>query len=144
LNAFAASMKPKRLGILLASLLIAQVFLNYSSLINAHAEQKTPDIFTGIDVAYENLTETKKLIDEVCSCTNLFIVGCTGITYNPTRLDETCQYIYDKGLSFIIYSERPPQTEWLESAKTRWGNRFLGFYVFDEAGGHQLDLQRYR
>jgi hypothetical protein len=137
-------MKLKQLGILLISLLIAQVFLNYSSLINAHAEQKTPDIFIGIDVAYENLTEIKKLIDEVSSYTNLFVIGCTGITHNPAKLDETCQYLYDKGLSFIIYSEWPPQTGWLESAKTRWGDRFLGFYAFDEAGGHQLDLQRYR
>jgi hypothetical protein len=142
--AFAASMKPKRLGILLVSLLIAQVFLNYGSFIDAHAEQKTPDIFIGIDVAYENLTEIKKLIDEVSSYTNLFIIGCTGITYSPAKLDETCQYAYDKSLSFIIYSEWPPQTEWLESAKTRWEDRFLGFYVFDEAGGHQLDLYRYR
>lgn len=137
-------MKPKRLGILLVSLLIAQVFLNYGSFIDAHAEQKTPDIFIGIDVAYENLTEIKKLIDEVSSYTNLFIIGCTGITYSPAKLDETCQYAYDKSLSFIIYSEWPPQTEWLESAKTRWEDRFLGFYVFDEAGGHQLDLYRYR
>jgi hypothetical protein len=137
-------MKLKQLGILLISLLIAQVFINYSSLINAHAEQKTPDIFIGVDAAYENLTEIKKLIDEVSSYTNLFVIGCTGITHNPAKLAETCQYVYDKGLSFIIYSEWPPQTRWLESAKTKWGDHFLGFYAFDEAGGHQLDLQRYR
>jgi hypothetical protein len=144
LIAFAASMKTRRLGILLVSLLVAQVFLNYSSSISTHAEQKTSDVFVGIDAAYENLTEIKKLIDEVSSYTNLFIIGCTGITHNSTKLDETCGYVYDKGLYFIIYSEWPPQTEWLESAKTRWGDHFLGFYVFDEPGGHQLDLSQYR
>jgi hypothetical protein len=98
----------------------------------------------GVDVAYENLTEIKKLIDEISSYTNLFVIGCTGITHNLTTLDETCQYVYDKGLSFIIYSEIAPRTEWLEDAKTRWGNRFLGFYAYDEIGGLQLDLRKPR
>lgn len=123
-------MKPKRLGVLLVSLLIVQVFLNYASLINVHAEQESPDIFIGVDVAYENLTEIKKLIDEVSSYTNLFVIGCTGITHNLTKLDETCQYIYDKGLSFIIYIEWLPQTEWLESAKKKMGRPFFGILRF--------------
>jgi hypothetical protein len=144
LIAFAATMKPKRLGTLLVALLIAQVFLNYSSLINAHAEQKTPDIFIGIDVAYENLTEIEKLIDEVSSYTNLFVIGCTGITQNATKLDEICQYVYEKELFFIVFRERAPQTEWLEDAKRRWGDRFLGLYAYDEVGGWQLDHQEYR
>jgi hypothetical protein len=155
LIAFAATMKPKRLGILLVSLLIAQVFLNYSSLINAHAEQKTPDIFIGIDVAYENLTEIKKLIDEVSSYTNLFVIGCTGITQdlirnatsdriigeNLTKLEEICQYAYDKGMSFMIYRDLPyfSNRTWPENARTRWGDKFLGFYFLDEIGGRQLD-----
>jgi len=29
-------------------------------------------------------------------------------------------------------------------AKERWGNRFLGFYAFDEVGGYQLDSNQYR
>jgi hypothetical protein len=144
LIAFAASMKLRQLGVLLVSLLIVQVFLNYGSLINVHAEQGSPDIFIGVDVAYENLTEIKKLIDEVSSYTNLFVIGCTGITHNATKLNETCQYVYDKGLSFIVFREMAPQTEWLEDAKKRWGDRFLGFYAYDEIGGWQLDLQKYR
>jgi hypothetical protein len=104
----------------------------------------SPDLFVGVDVAYEDLTATKKLINEVSSYTNLFVIGCTGITQNSTKLNETCQYVYDKGLSFIIYRERPLRTEWLEDAKKRWGDRFLGIYAFDEAGGYQLDSQEYR
>jgi hypothetical protein len=75
------------------------------------------------------------------------VIGSTGITYDETKLNETCQYIYDRGLSFIIFTERPPNsTQWLnyDYAKGRWGDRFLGLYVYDEVGGRQLDLYKYR
>jgi hypothetical protein len=116
---FVASMKPKYLVALLVSLLIVPIFLYYGFRVNAPAKQESLDLFMGIDVAYENLTEIKTLIDEISSYTNLFVIGCTGITHKATRLNETCQYAYDKGLSFIIYSGRTPRTEWLEDATKR-------------------------
>ena len=67
------------------------------------------------------------------------MIGSTGITYNQARLNETCQYLYDKDLSFIIYTEHRFQPQWFEDAKNRWGSHFLGYYVFDEPGGRQLD-----
>ena len=138
-------MKTKFLIALLISLLIVPVFLYYGFRVNAPATKKEPlDLFVGVDVAYGNLTEIKKLIDETSSYTNLFVIGCTGITHNTTLLNETYQYIYDKNLSFIIYRERPFRTEWLEDAKKRWGNHFLGIYAFDETGGYQLDSQEYK
>ena len=133
-------MKPFYLIVLLVSLLIIPIFLDYGFVVDVSAEQELLDFFLGVDVAYENLTEIRNLIDEVSSYTNLFVVGCTGITYNSTKLNETCQYIYDKGLYFIVYRDIAPRTEWLKQAKERWGDRFLGFYVFDEVGGRQLDL----
>jgi hypothetical protein len=135
-------MKLEYFVIFLVNLLIVPAFLNYNLLFNANAEQE-PDLFLGVDVAYEDLVETKKLIDEVGSYTNLFVIGCTGITYNNTKLNEICEYLYDKGLYFIVYREIPPQREWIEEAKKRWVNRFLGFYVFDEVGGRQLDLHEH-
>jgi len=126
-------------------LLVVPILLNSSFLVFASTKKQSPDIFVGVDVAYENLTEIKKLIDEISSYTNLFVIGCTGITDNLTKLDETCQYVYDKGLSFIIYREHTaPHTEWLEDAKKRWGDHFLGFYAYDEVGGRQLDLRKNR
>ena len=98
-----------------------------------------PEVYVGIDVAYNDIPAIKELITEVKSYTNLFIIGCTGITDDEQRLDETCQYIYDQNMYFIIYSERSPQTRWIETAKNRWGDRFLGYYAFDEIGGRQLD-----
>ena len=78
-------MKTKYLIALLISLLIVPVFLYYGFRVNAPATKKEPlDLFVGVDVAYENLTEIKKLIDETSSYTNLFVIGCTGITHNTT------------------------------------------------------------
>jgi hypothetical protein len=137
-------MKTKCLVVFLISLLTFQVFLNSSFPVHAQTENQPPDVFFGVDVAYENLTEIKTLINEISPYTNLFGIGCTGITHNITRLDEICQYVYDKGLSFIVYTERRLQCQWLEDAKNRWGERFLGFYFWDENGGKQLDLFEYK
>jgi hypothetical protein len=66
----------------------------------------SPGVYVGIDAAYDNETITA-LIDEVSSYTNLFIVGCTAITENESMLNSICQYLYDKGMSFIIYQDVP-------------------------------------
>ena len=103
-------------------------------------DREPADVFVGIDVAYDDIPAIKELIDEVKSYTNLFVIGCTGITYDEKKLNETCQYVYDREMFFIIYAaESCPRTQWIEIAKNRWGDRFLGFYAFDEVGGRQLD-----
>ncbi len=138
-------MKPIYPVVMLVSLLIMMLFLRIGVPANNVARKEPSDLFVGIDAAYENMEETKQTIDEVSSYTNLFILGCTGITHNDTRLDEMCQYIYDKGMYFMVYREHyAPPTEWLEEAKAKWGDRFLGFYAYDEAGGWQLDFQGHR
>ncbi|MCW4016468.1 MAG: hypothetical protein NWF06_08875 [Candidatus Bathyarchaeota archaeon] len=101
--------------------------------------EELPDVYVGIDVAYEDLASIKELIDEVQSYTNTFVIGCTGITYDTEKLNDTCQYLYDRNMFFIIYSEHAPRAEWIESATSTWGKYFLGYYAFDEAGGRQLD-----
>jgi hypothetical protein len=134
-------MKLGRLGVLLVSLLIIQVLLCHNFRVGSTATGtgSPPDVFVGVDVAYENLTATKQLADEISSYANLFIIGCTGVTYSQTQLNDLCQYLYDRGFYFIVYRESAPQTQWLDYAKQEWGDRFLGFYAFDELGGRQLD-----
>jgi len=65
------------------------------------------DFYFGIDAAYGDSEAIKVLIDEVSAYTNLFIVGCTAISHNQTRLEEICQYLYDRDMSFIIYQDSP-------------------------------------
>ncbi len=93
----------------------------------------------GVDVAYGDIAAVKSRIDEVSSYTNLVVIGSTVITYDPAKCNEVCQYAYDRGLYFMIYSSDRLQQKWVEEAKNRWGDRFLGIYVWDEAGGKQLD-----
>jgi hypothetical protein len=127
----------------LTSILLGSFFI--SSVFTPKAQAKTPDVFVGVDVAYENMTEIKNLINEISSYTNFFVIGCNAITRDKTKLEEICQYLYDKGSSFIIYQEWPLGypfvSNWLETAKSRWGEHFLGIYYLDESGGRQLDLE---
>lgn len=109
-------------------------------LANEKSIEAFADVYVGVDVAYENMEENKKLIDQVSSYTNLYVLGCTGITHNNTKLNELCQYAFDKDLSFIIYTERRLQYQWVEQAKILWGEKFLGFYFWDENAGFQIDL----
>jgi hypothetical protein len=110
-----------------------------------------PDVFVGIDVAYDNVAEIKLLVDEIRSYTNTIVIGSAGITFDMAKLDDVCQYVYDRGFYFMIYAHpiNDPdalvvQRQWVLDAKPRWGERFLGLYAFDEPGGRQLDNASYK
>ena len=128
--------------IIITSLLIASLLLRYGLVKTDPAKGEYVDVYIGIDVAYDNLEEIKTLVDAASPYTNLFIIGSVDIAHNETKLHDLSQYLYDKGLSFIVYTEMPPQIgmPWIEHAKALWGSRFLGLYVHDEPGGKQLDL----
>jgi hypothetical protein len=134
----------KYLAIIPVSLIILSLFV-----IGFHGSQKPKeeplDLFVGVDVAYADLPVIKRFVDEISNYTNLFVIGWTGITYNSELLNETCQYVYDHHLSFIVYTDVGWyfRTEWLEYAQQTWGNKFLGLYAMDEVGGKQLDLARW-
>ena len=139
-------MKPVFLYVI-ASFLLALVFVaGILVYVESQPDLKAPDIFFGIDAAYDNMTALKQRVDQVRSFTNFFIVGSYGVTFNKTRVDDLCQYLYDRGLSFAVFahtnrdSDMPiNQSEWSIFAEQRWGNRFEGLYCYDEPGGHQVD-----
>ncbi|HZW83312.1 MAG TPA: hypothetical protein VFF14_07855 [Candidatus Deferrimicrobium sp.] len=146
-------MKLKKLAILLIPLLFLSVLVSFDS--GAKGEEKTPtDLYFGVDVAFESLGETLRIVDEVSSYTNLFVIGCYGPVaqsnhsrpiYNETRLSSISEYVYQKGLSFIVYSDDPrfPSAAWLTNARADFGDKFLGIYYYDEPGGRQLDQANY-
>jgi hypothetical protein len=122
---------------------------------------QTSDVYVGIDLAYGLVKEhgfpdyeameknVKSVIDQVSSYTNFFVLGASGLANNATRLKETLQYAYEKGLSFVSFSPgvfyHETSAEWYNYARNIWGNRLLGFYTNiprgDEPGGRQLDNQ---
>ncbi|MHA2323778.1 MAG: hypothetical protein ACXACB_00135 [Promethearchaeota archaeon] len=132
------------MSIFLVLLLVGSILLLYSFVAYNPTEKLSSDVFIGVDVAYDDIKAIKELINEISPYTNTFVIGSTGITTNPTKLDDVGQYLFDKEMYFIIYYEMPPPIEVLEEYKTRWGERLLGFYAHDEIGGRQLDLYEYR
>jgi hypothetical protein len=129
--------------VILIPLLIVSLFLTRESF---DGDDKPLDVFVGVNVAYDNVDEIKLLVDQAGSYINTIVIGSVGITHNFTKLDDVCQYIYDRGLHFMIYAHplNDPdallvQRQWVLDAKPRWGEYFLGLYAFDEPGGRQLD-----
>ena len=45
---------------------------------------------------------------------------------------------------FISYLGYPWLHTWLDTARERWGNKFLGIYLYDEPGGKQIDNRQWR
>jgi len=93
------------------------------------------------------------LIDRVKSYSNLFILQSGPISANETATNEICDYAVANKLNIIVYFgdlaptilERKNLTwrsSWLNSAKSRWGENFLGVYYYDERGGIFLDTDK--
>ena len=120
-------MKLKQPTVLLILLLILPLFLNCSLTAKAAATQTSPSLYFGVDVAFGSIAATEQLIDNISSYTNFFVIGCTE-NYNETRLTIISQYIYNKGLTFIVYSDnsRYPSRQWLATAKSNVGQQFPG------------------
>jgi hypothetical protein len=146
-------MKPKYviLAVILILLLTVPVFLYYGFLATTTVKGEPSGLFVGVDMAYDNIEEIKQLMDEISPYTNTIVIGSTGITYNMTRLGEVCQYAYDRGFYFMIYShpifdpeKLVIQRQWVLDAKPKWGEHFLGLYAYDEPGGRQLDDAEYK
>ena len=149
--------------VLLSFLLIMSIFiiLNFE---NTSKAQTPLDVYVGVDMGYGGWLNSsaatataKTLIDQVYPYTNLFVVGTTGISNDARTLNDTLQYAYDKGLSFISFI--PPYfwipydsnyslrvAQWCEDAKNTWGDKMLGFLCPTqiEPGGQQLDLWPHR
>jgi hypothetical protein len=104
----------------------------------------SPDIFVGVEMAYDGVEDAKNLINRIKGYTNLFVIGTPDITHNVTKLDEVSQYAIDADLNLILFmypTEEAAfdQAQWLADARDKWGDRFLGVYAYDEWGGHQVD-----
>jgi hypothetical protein len=120
------------------------------SLIYVHIEAwnraaKEDTLFFGVTFGLDTADEAKLLTDKVKGYTNLFIVDSWTISGNETALNEVCDYAAKAGLKFIVFFDiishvrYPWHLSWLEKAKERWGDKFLGIYLYDEPGGKQID-----
>jgi hypothetical protein len=134
-------------SLLLCTILIVVLFVGtYFSLSNRTKVSQTVDVYVGVDAAYDNMDDLKARIDQVKDYTNIFVLGSIGITLDEAKLNEMCDYINVRGLSFATYTHTTENTSfdfnqsiWLDYAKQQWSDAFLGLYSYDEPGGHQID-----
>jgi hypothetical protein len=108
------------------------------------------DFYVGVSFCGDTTAEAVQLIDRIKTYTNLFVLQSGPVSENETATNEICQYAVDSGLKFIAFfgdlSYRALdqrgllwRLSWLDYAKQRWGDSFLGLYYYDEPGGIQLD-----
>jgi len=130
--------------ILITVIVTASVLVSYS--ITNHKTDSTP-FYVGVTFCGNTTTEAKLLIDKVKDYTNLFVLQSWPISNNETDTTEICDYATASGLNIIVNlgvnqtydRDWTWQFPWLESAKQRYGNQFLGTYYDDEPAGVQLD-----
>ena len=136
----------RKLAVLTAIVLIVLISISLFLTLNQTSSRQ---FYVGVEYAYGNqVIEVQALVDRVKSYTNLFVLGSVGLTFNQTALTEASDYIFHAKLNFIVlftgldmYSYNI--TVWMQDAKLKYGDRFLGIYKYDEPGGNQLDNGRF-
>src|SRR3990170_5104582 len=151
-------------ALLIAALLVSSVcspIVYFSNDVN-NTSPSNEELFFGVTFGGNTTSEAKLLIDKVKGYTNLFVVDNWDIAMNETALTEICDYAVDAKLnimvyfSFILYNSttrvgsrydpsswddfgvNPFHMAWLNTTRERWGNKFLGVYLYDEPGGRQI------
>lgn len=145
-------MRLKRLFVVLCAVLAIAVILLSVFAVNALFTNPAAggrEFYVGVEYAYgDNTAQLKALVDKVKEYTNLFVIGSIEISFNRTALDESCDYITQQGLNFIVlftgfdrYNWTGNYTirDWMADAQQRYGDKFIGIYKIDEPGGNQID-----
>ena len=126
--------------ILTTAIFVPIVYWHYAS-----AEEPKSPMFFGVSFGGNTANEAKLLIDKVKGYSNFFLVNSWDLSTNETALNEVCDYAAKADLNFIVFFSfvsrvaYPWHQTWLDTAKEKWGDNFLGVYLFDEPGGKQID-----
>ncbi len=133
-------------ALLVSAACLPTLYANY----RIKTENPMENLFFGVSFGLNTTSEAKLLIDKVKGYTNLFLINSWSITTNETALNEVCDYAAKSNLKFMVFFdfvsrvEYPWHQTWLDTAKHRWGEDFLGVYLFDEPGGKQIDKGQWR
>ena len=150
LTAFSKDQSKRQYFKVIASLLIVIVLTIALMLVEVtlNTPTGTVDIFVGLDIGYGDEQTALEQIDKVADYVNLIILGSLNVTMDTEVLTRVCDHIYQKDLSFIVYvafgqaedaPPRGPDSEFFVNAKEKYGDKFLGVYLFDEVGGKLMD-----
>ena len=147
------------IGSTVAAPFVYEASLSHSSKSNLNG------FYFGVTFGGTTVKQAEDLIDKVKSYTNLFVVDSWTISgaQNSSELDQICDYAANANLNFIVYfnfiyynytfqfSNYNSSTwqdygytawhvDWLNSAEEKYGDKFLGVYLYDEPGGKQIDM----
>jgi hypothetical protein len=135
----------KTITIIFVILLITGFLL---TLLAAELLNQSKIVFVGMDIGYGDEQTAIKLIDKVADYVNLIILGSLEVTNDTETLTRVCEYLYEKDLHFIVFVSlaehgfvppRGPDPQFFTNATQKWGDKFLGVYIFDEVGGKLID-----
>ena len=137
-------MKKQTWSILILILIIA-VFSPIAYWRHSLNETVETPVFFGVSYGGITVDEAKLLIDKVKGYTNFFLIDSWDLCTNETALTAVCDYAAESHLDFMVFFSwisrmvYPWHQTWLDMARERWSDRFLGVYLFDEPGGNQID-----
>lgn len=126
---------------------IPLAFLNFP----ASAESYPEGFYMGI-IETGDVSVTKRLIDTTKEFVNLIVISNLTTIKNQDMLEEVADYACNAGFNFFVRMTYPTPFEvfdynpfeWEKTARAKYGERFLGYYLYDEPGGNQLDLGGFR
>jgi hypothetical protein len=137
--------------LLFTLLLVSAVSL---PIIYVHNENKKEasdeEFFFGVSFGGNTTSQAKLLIDKVKGYTNFFLINNWDISTNETALNEIGQYAVGANMNIMVYYDFVPFENytwlqpWLNTAKEKWGDQFVGIYLYDEPGGNQVDTGQWR
>lgn len=140
---------------LLTVLIMIVLLTSFVLLVIFHASTRAepyPDGFYMGIIETGNVLETKQIIDETKSFINLIVISNMTTIKSLNMLEEVADYAHSAGLHFFVRMTYPTPFEvfdynpfkWQKTAEAKYGDHFLGYYLYDEPGGNQLDLGGFR
>ena len=134
-------------GIVLSSILVFSTiatFFIFPNVFNNGTSASSEEPYFGISFNGATVAEAKMLIEKTKNYTNLFVLQSGPISKNETAINIICDYAVEADLEFIVFFgwfdyDHEWQIPWLDFAKERWGEKFLGVYLYDEPGRIQVD-----
>jgi hypothetical protein len=135
----------KCLALVLLLILAVAASLPILSQYLGNSGEMQDEFYFGVSFGQERAEEALPLIDKVKDYTNVFFINSWNVTANQTALNLVCDYAAKANLKFIVYFDFisriafPWHQQWLDNAKQRWGDKFLGVHLRDEPGGKQIE-----
>jgi hypothetical protein len=115
-------------------------FVGNVSLAKINSDNKP--FYVGVTYCGSPVQAAKELIDNVKGYTNLFVLQSGTLQWNISAMDEIGDYTIASDLNYAVSGgtgNTVGLTVWLNGAKERWGEQFIGIYYNDEPGGKMLD-----